>query len=297
VPSEQNSRVGATFTLTRFLSSERRRRDRAVYESVAKPLLLVSALFAALAVRSIAAQPDGSERTQQNHFAAQRTQGRFCVALDIGHLPTAAGAMAADGRMEYEFNRRMVQLVAADLQQDDRISVVVVNPEGKRISLSGRAAAAMAAGADLLLSIHHDSVNDRYLKAERQAEGRVLYYCDRFRGYSVFYSRKNRAPADSFKFAETLGVAMRRQGLTPTLHHAEPIKGENRELVNPDLGIYRFDDLVVLKSAAMPAALLECGVIVNRSEEAELLTEERQHKMVAAVHEAVVAMADLVRRD
>jgi hypothetical protein len=50
-------------------------------------------------------------------------------------------------------------------------------------------------------------------------------------------------------------------------HHAEPIKGENRELVNPELGIYRFDDLIVLKSAAMPAALLECGVIVNRSEE------------------------------
>ena len=39
----------------------------------------------------------------------------------------------------------------------------------------------------------------------------------------------------------------------PTFHHAEPIKGENRELVNRDLGIYRFDDLIVLKSAATPA--------------------------------------------
>ena len=93
-------------------------------------------------------------------------------------------------------------------------------------------------------------------------------------------------------FAKALGVAMRRQGLMPTLHHAEPIKGENRELVNPDLGIYRFDDLIVLKSAPMPAALLECGVIVNRAEEAELLTEERQQKAVAAIHQAVTAMED-----
>jgi N-acetylmuramoyl-L-alanine amidase len=200
--------------------------------------------------------------------------------------------MGADGRMEYEFNRHMVELIAADLQRDERIRVVVVNREGKPISLTGRAAAARAAGADLLLSIHHDSVNDRYLKAEREADGRVLHYCDRFRGYSVFYSEKNRQGSDSLEFARALGLAMRRQRLTPTLHHAEPIKGENRELVNPDLGIYRFDDLIVLKSAAMPAALLECGVIVNRAEEAELLTEERQEKVVAAIHEAVIAMAD-----
>jgi N-acetylmuramoyl-L-alanine amidase len=101
----------------------------------------------------------------------------------------------------------------------------------------------------------------------------------------------------SLEFAEALGLPLRRQGLTPTLHHAEPIKGENRELVNRDLAVYRFDDLIVLKSAAIPAALLECGVIVNRSEEAELLSDERQEKVVAAVHQAVIAIADIARRD
>ena len=65
--------------------------------------------------------------------------------------------------------------------------------------------------------------------------------------------------------------------------------------MNPDLGIYRFDDLIVLKSAAMPAVLLECGVIVNRAEEAELLTEQRQQKVVAAIYEAVMATANKVR--
>jgi N-acetylmuramoyl-L-alanine amidase len=250
--------------------------------SVRGPVLL--ALFTAVAACCIAAQRWASD-----------PQGRFCIALDIGHLPSAAGAMAADGRMEYEFNRRMVELIAADLEQDDRIRVVVVNRAGKPISLSGRATAAKAAGANLLLSIHHDSVNDRYLEAERQPNGRVLYHCDRFRGYSVFYSGKNREPSRSLDFAQALGLAMRGQGLTPTLHHAEPIKGENRELVNPDLGIYRFDDLIVLKSAAMPAALLECGVIANRAEEVELLTEERQQKVVVAIHETVMAMADKPR--
>jgi N-acetylmuramoyl-L-alanine amidase len=258
------------------------------------PVFLV--LFAVAAASSIVAEPELSAGSERDQFAAQRPRERFCVALDIGHLPTAPGAMGADGRMEYGFNRRMVELIAADLQQDTRIRVVVVNREGKRISLSGRATEAKAAGADLLLSIHHDSVNDRYLEAERQPSGRVLYHCDQFRGYSVFYSGKNREASRSVDFAHALGLAMRSQGLTPTLHHAEPIKGENRELVNRDLGIYRFDDLIVLKSAAMPAALLECGVIVNRLEEAELLTKERQQKVVAAIHEAVMAVADIVRQ-
>jgi N-acetylmuramoyl-L-alanine amidase len=260
-----------------------------------KPSLLLLLPFALVPESSVAAQP--GTPVDQVQLVTQAHQGRFCVALDIGHLPKAAGAMAADGRMEYEFNRRMVELIAADLQQDNRIRVVIVNREAKPISLSSRAAAARAAGADLLLSIHHDSVNDRYLKAEGEPDGRVLHYCDRFHGYSVFYSEKNRKASQSLDFAKALGVAMRRQGLMPTLHHAEPIKGENRELVNPDLGIYRFDDLIVLKSAAMPAALLECGVIVNRAEEAELLTEERQQKAVTAIHQAVTAMEDKLRND
>ena len=153
-----------------------------------KPSLLLLLAFALVPESSVAAQPGTS--VDQARLGTQAHQERFCVALDIGHLPTAAGAMAADGRMEYEFNRRMVELIAADLQQDDRIRVVVVNREAKRISLSGRAAAARAAGADLLLSIHHDSVNDRYLEAERQANGRVLHYCDRFRRLFRFLFRK-----------------------------------------------------------------------------------------------------------
>jgi N-acetylmuramoyl-L-alanine amidase len=282
----------------RFLPFVAFRRYRGVHKSLAKALLLLPLLlvFGAVATSFAAAEPSVSAASHrdQNQFVTQPRGGRFCVALDIGHLPTAAGAMGADGRMEYGFNRRMVELIATDLQQSNQIRVVVVNLEAKRISLSDRAAAARAAGAHLLLSIHHDSVNDRYLETERQANGRVLHYCDRFRGYSVFYSAKNREASRSLDFAQELGLAMRRQGLTPTLHHAERIKGENRELVDPDLGIYRFDDLIVLKSAAMPAALLECGVIVNRSEEAELLTKERQQKVVAAIHEAVMAMADMV---
>ena len=118
-----------------------------------------------------------------------------------------------------------------------------------------------------------------------------MYECDKFHGYSVFFSTKNPRQDDSFVFAKALGAAMREEGLSPTAHHAEKIAGEDRELVVPELGVYRFDNLVVLKTAAMPSALSECGVIVNPSEEAELKGTDRQQKTVQAVRKAILAMA------
>jgi len=55
--------------------------------------------------------------------------------------------------------------------------------------------------------------------------------------------------------------------------------------------MYRFDDLIVLRTANMPAVLLECGVIVNPDEEKELKQPERQSKTVRAIRSAVLQMA------
>jgi N-acetylmuramoyl-L-alanine amidase len=51
--------------------------------------------------------------------------------------------------------------------------------------------------------------------------------------------------------------------------------------------VYRFDDLLVLEGAAMPAALVECGVIVNRAEEREAASPARQEAVAGAIAAAV----------
>ncbi len=242
-------------------------------------------LFRCLAFLSLLVAPD-----------AARAQP-FRVAIDIGHTPGAPGAMSATGVMEYTYNKRMAELIAEDLRQQEGIAVTVVNPTGREISLLQRGDTANQAKADLFLSVHHDSVNERY-KVTRRIGGRVFRQSDRFRGYSVFYSDKNAEAAASLEFAKQLGRAMREQGLVPTAHHAEKIPGEGREFVLPEYGVYHFPDLLVLKRARMPAALLECGVIVHPEEEAELNTPERQRQIVAAVRAAVLHMRGaLPRRD
>lgn len=222
-------------------------------------------------------------------LSAADAQETFRVALDIGHSPKAPGAMSARNVPEYEFNKRMVRLIAADLRQQPGITVLVVNETGREISLLQRTEVANRAKADLFLSVHHDSVNERY-KVAQLLEGRMARLSEKFHGYSVFFSDKNVQPKESFEFAKQLGRTMREQGMTPTAHHAEKIPGEGRDFVIPQWGVYRFNDLLVLKGARMPAALLECGVIVHPEEEAELNTPERQRKIVTAVRAAVLAM-------
>jgi N-acetylmuramoyl-L-alanine amidase len=221
--------------------------------------------------------------------AQGNTERLIRVAIDIGHTPGAPGAMSAGGVMEYTYNRRMAQLIAEDLRQQPGVVVTMVNPTGREISLLQRGETANQAKADLFLSVHHDSVNERY-KVTRRVDGRVSRQSDRFRGYSVFYSDKNAQPAASLEFAKQLGRAMREQGLVPTAHHAEKIPGEGRDFVLPEYGVYHFPDLLVLKRARMPAVLLECGVIVHPEEEEELNTPQRQRQIVTAVRTAVLQM-------
>jgi N-acetylmuramoyl-L-alanine amidase len=70
-------------------------------------------------------------------------------------------------------------------------------------------------------------------------------------------------------------------------HHYENVQGERRQILDPARGVYRFDELVVLKATKAPAVLLEAGVIVNRDEELVLASTERQEEISAAVLRAV----------
>jgi N-acetylmuramoyl-L-alanine amidase len=59
------------------------------------------------------------------------------------------------------------------------------------------------------------------------------------------------------------------------------------ELIDAGSGVYRYDQLIVLKETHMPAVLLEAGSIVNRQEELQLASPERRSIVGKAVAAAV----------
>ena len=205
------------------------------------------------------------------------------VAVDVGHYLAEPGATSARGRAELEFNRDLAALVRAELQARG-IRVLLVGADGDMAVLARRTAAAR--GADLLLSVHHDSVQPHYLE-EWVHEGETRRFSDRFAGFSLFVSRRNPELAASLVCASAVGAALRGAGFVPSLYHAEPIPGESKPFADRANGVHYYDNLVVLHTATQPAVLFEAGVIVNRAEELALRDPGAQRRMAAAVADGV----------
>ncbi len=213
--------------------------------------------------------------------------GDFKVAIDIGHTRNSPGAVSARGVPEYYFNKNIGMLLHQCLLRDKRFkNSFIINEKGDDISLWARAAIANSQGAALFLSIHHDSVEPKDL-SYWQYQGEVYPHCDKFTGYSIFYSEGNRNPLNSLIFAVILGSEMLKNGFCPTLHHAEKFTGGDKDLIDMTRGIYKYNNLIVLKSTDMPAILFECGIIKNRREELLLSNAEYQYKIADTILMAI----------
>jgi N-acetylmuramoyl-L-alanine amidase len=201
------------------------------------------------------------------------------IAIDVGHSRSQPGAMSARGVPEFRFNLDLALQVDRELR-NALFETLLVGAEGEMGELPERTR--LAAGATFFLSIHHDSVQPQYLEWWMH-EGIERPYSDRFRGFSLFVSRKNAQLGMSLRCASEIGAQLRRRGFEPSLYHVDPILGENRPFADRSNGVHYFDDLVVLGSARSPAVLLEAGVIVNRDEELALSQPETRAQIARAV--------------
>jgi N-acetylmuramoyl-L-alanine amidase len=212
--------------------------------------------------------------------------------LDVGHTVTSPGAASARGSTEYSFNLRLARRIEQELRDGGfaRTTLLITEGDG-RAQLLKRSKRANALAPDLLLSIHHDSVPQSYLEPWTHDEVQRAY-SDRFNGFSVFVSRDAPKAKASLKFAKLLAHALIDRDLRFTLHYADTIKSESRVLLDRSLGVYAFDELVVLYRSKVPAVLFEAGMIVNRDEELALSSAERQNAIAAAAHAAVVRFCE-----
>jgi N-acetylmuramoyl-L-alanine amidase len=234
--------------------------------------------------------PGGEARAGDEAHGAACNRATFKAVIDVGHSAQVPGAKSARGVGEFDFNLRLATLIRDKLVASGFNNTVLLITEGRKYrSLHERVARANKLKPDLFLSIHHDAVPDSFLQ-KWEFEGKQRGYSDRFKGHSIFVSSNNAQFKTSLSFAKLLGAEMKARGLQYTPHYTDKIMGRfRRELIDAETGVYHHDKLIVLKDTHIPAVLLEAGSIINRDEELQMASPERQALIGAAVIDAMDA--------
>ena len=195
------------------------------------------------------------------------------IAVDVGHYAAEPGVISASGKPEFEYNRELAFELKSILESNG-MQVRLIGEKGDYAVLHHRTRDAK--GADLFLSIHHDSVKER-----------LLPRADEFAGYSLFVSRHNPQVQKSLACASAIGKALKENGFTASRYHADPVLGEARPFADEANGVHFYDNLAVGRTAAMPAVLVEAGVIVNREEEKRMRDPLVRRRIAEAIAQGV----------
>ncbi len=177
-----------------------------------------------------------------------RPSGGQTVVIDPGHGGKDPGATSYLGYYEKEVNLKVAQKVAWLLKKQG-VNVIMTRNNDTFIELNERPEIANRAGADLFVSIHHNSHTNRA-----------------HRGFTVYISPN--ASEKSRRAGRLIERYLTQTGLTSN-------------------GL-RTNDYRVLVRTNGPAVLIECGYISNPSEAAILYDGEFQSRLASAIAQAIL---------
>ncbi|GAA3549542.1 N-acetylmuramoyl-L-alanine amidase [Zobellella aerophila] len=239
-------------------------------------------------------QSRASQPAVRNAVAGRDT---IVIAIDPGHGGEDPGAIGPRKNREKHITLSVSRRLAELINKEPGMRAVLTRTGDYYVNLNKRSEIARKARADLLLSIHADSVANAgprgasvwvlssnranremaawLEKQERQSEllggvGEVIsqtdanpYLTRTFLDLSMDKSR-----ADSYAISEHILAAM---GKVVRLHKRKP----------------EHASLAVLKSPDIPSLLIEAGFISNPQEESLLLSADHQQKVAQAVFNGI----------
>lgn len=215
----------------------------------------------------------------------------YVVAVFAGHTAQPSnlgvkhqGAGGASGIMESCFNDDVVRLIE---RTSDSLLIFKTYLSVNNIILQKRLEIAEQNTASAIIEIHHDSVQPgiySYLLKSKSGDPMRLYY----RGFSLHvYPNEG-----SIRLAKAIESAMISLGLIWSEYHTEDIPEERMKLVPGTKAVYERPNLFILRSATVPAVIVECGCIANPEEEELLKTVEYRSKLVQGIRQGVLSFLE-----
>lgn len=231
---------------------------------------------AAVAPAPPTSRPSGPRRSEPKHV----------IVLDAGHGGVDPGTIGIGGTFEKDVTLGVTRELKRQLEATGRYKVALTRDEDIFVRLRDRVARARAAGAELFISIHADSIRN---KDTRGASIYTLSETASDDEAGALATRENRADIIagvdlSHENKEVMSIlidlAQRETMNRSALFAANLVDELGHEIQLIPVKPHRFAGFAVLRSPDVPSVLIELGYLSNRSDE-QLLTIPRQRAKVA----------------
>ena len=214
------------------------------------------------------------------------------VIIASGHVEQphdkvdSKGALSHNDIYEYKYNDSIVKLFE---QYENRLYFVSYELiyATDNFGLKERVKYVNENKPDLYIEIHHDSAQIQDLKRAKQ-EGINSKLWNHIKGFSLHYSEKNQYSFESKVISIILANYLKRiNNFSPNLYHADY---EKMICMDRNLGVYnriKPHGLYVLYNIKSPSIVVECGTIVNPTEEVMLNKLDIKLKIIRAINESI----------
>jgi len=222
----------------------------------------------------------------------QRADAKKVVAIDPGHGGIDPGTIGVSGKLEKHIVMALAKVLRRRLQKSGRYKVVLTRNRDIFVPLRERIAIARAAGAELFISLHADSISNRRIRG-----GTIYTLSERAsdKEAAALAKRENKADViagidlntHSVEVANILIDLAQREAKNDAVKFADALTGELRGSMKLLRNNRRFAGFAVLKAPDVPSVLVELGYLSNRADERLLGNPRHQANVAAAIVRAI----------
>lgn len=234
-----------------------------------------------------AAAPSAPVRAEH----APRDVGRdVVVAIDAGHGGDDPGAIGKGGTREKDVVLKIAQELARRVNAQPGMRAYLTRDDDRRIDLRERTRLARAAGADIFISVHADSVprsdvtgSSVYVLDEKGASSEAARWLAEQENAVDRGRRQGEDPLASVlvDLSQTASIGMSADAAQAVLTQLDRVGTVRKTRVQSA-------PFAVLKSRDIPALLVETAFISNPGEEKKLRTASHQQAIAEAIFKGVL---------
>ena len=249
--------------------------------------------FADAARQRVAALPVPQPKKPPTVPAPRRPEAKRVIVIDAGHGGIDPGATGLSGMHEKAVVLDYAEELRRQLLATDRYEVLLTRRKDVFLSLRARAETAVAANADLFISLHVNTDGSAstagfsaYTLSEKASDEEVAALAAKENKSDIIAGMDLEQYSDEvanilIDFAQSKTNEMSVQFARDFM--VQEVRRETTLLSRP----WRAAGFAVLKVANVPSVLVEMGYVSNRQEERRLLSESYRRKLCAAMARAV----------